>query len=154
MQPVIAFVRAAGIRIAVDDFGKGYSNFQRVVRISPDIVKLDGELFRAACAAGRIMDTELLIRRFADHGVKTLVEGIETEEQLRIAIDTGAHYVQGYHTGAPRELPARFPERLEITPAAPLHGTARLEGQRQFLRARHVDRRRQDRDPSASGWTN
>ena len=95
-------MRRHGIRIAIDDFGRGESNLERVELIAPDIVKIDGSWFRNLT---RITETvqllNSLVEGFKDRGVRVLVEGIESALQLRIAHEAGVDYYQGYLLGRP-----------------------------------------------------
>ena len=103
-----AFYRDIGCRIVVDDFGAGQSNFDRVWRLKPDIVKIDREMTR------RLSTNGVARRMFAgivevlqDSGASVCVEGIETEDQALCAIDAGADLLQGFYFSRPAEaLPA------------------------------------------------
>jgi EAL domain-containing protein (putative c-di-GMP-specific phosphodiesterase class I) len=104
---VVQNFRANGYRIAIDDFGVQSSNFDRVWRLSPDIVKLDGGLCREM---GYNRKTQAVLAKLVsilhDLGAKVVMEGIETPEQLAIGIDAGADLVQGYFFGQPSVHPA------------------------------------------------
>lgn len=52
LAEVVARYRQAGARIAIDDFGAGYSQLDRVLALRPDILKLDMRLFQAAALGG------------------------------------------------------------------------------------------------------
>ncbi|MCR4267906.1 EAL domain-containing protein [Nitratireductor sp. ZSWI3] len=95
-------MRAAGFGLAVDDFGPGHSVLDRIQRIRPDVVKIDGAWFR------RIADLEAAARLLAKlvaglhrDGARVLVKGIETAEQLDVALSVGADMVQGYLLSRP-----------------------------------------------------
>lgn len=96
-------VRASGGLIAIDDFGAGHSNFDRVWRLSPEIVKLDRALVRRAAI-------EPQARRVVAHmvsllhqcGALVLVEGIETQDEAFVALEANADLVQGDLFGRPR----------------------------------------------------
>lgn len=85
-----------GVRLALDDFGTGYSNIAYLMRLKPDVLKIDrsfvlegDEHLRASIVQGILQLAETL-------GAETLVEGIETQEQLRFVRDTGCRIVQGF----------------------------------------------------------
>jgi EAL domain-containing protein (putative c-di-GMP-specific phosphodiesterase class I) len=86
-----------GYRIAIDDFGCQHSNFDRLWRLSPDIVKLDRELI--VQAAGNLR-TRIILPKLIDiiHDLGGLVvcEGIETAEQHELAVRAGADLLQGF----------------------------------------------------------
>lgn len=94
--------RSLGYRIAVDDFGAAHSNPERVLRLRPDIVKLDGTLIAAAEQASEVEDSfNHLVARFRDAGIQVAVEGIENARQLEIARKSGADLLQGFQLAHP-----------------------------------------------------
>ncbi|MBF0157922.1 MAG: EAL domain-containing protein [Magnetococcales bacterium] len=97
LEEVIAHYRAMNCLIAIDDFGAGRSNFDRIWRFRPDIIKFDRSLIvHAACnpLARRILPS--LVKLAHEVGCLALIEGIETEEEALIAMDCDADFVQGY----------------------------------------------------------
>jgi EAL domain-containing protein (putative c-di-GMP-specific phosphodiesterase class I) len=98
------FYRELGCRIVVDDFGAGQSNFDRVWRLKPDIVKIDREMTRrlSTNAVARRMLAGI-VSVLQDGGATVCVEGIETEDQALCAIDAGADMLQGYYFSRPAE---------------------------------------------------
>lgn len=99
---IAAEMRRHGVRLAVDDFGTGHSTLQRMDLIEADIVKIDGPWFRqiATMAAARRL-LEALVRALQRSGRQVLIEGIETPDQLKAALDTGADLLQGFLLGRP-----------------------------------------------------
>ncbi|GAA4498481.1 hypothetical protein GCM10023158_21400 [Gluconacetobacter tumulicola] len=112
-------LRQMGVRIALDDFGTGYSSLAHLRAFPFDKIKIDGSFVRDAltrpeCAA--------VVRAIADLGqrlgVRTVAEGVETEEQLALVRREGCAEVQGYLHGRPMpaaedaELVARLDEGL------------------------------------------
>ncbi len=96
-------VRASGGLIAIDDFGAGHSNFDRVWRLSPEIVKLDRSLVRRAALepqARRVVTH--LVSLLHQCGALVLIEGIETQEEAFVALDANADLVQGDLFGRPQ----------------------------------------------------
>jgi EAL domain-containing protein (putative c-di-GMP-specific phosphodiesterase class I) len=94
--------RSLGYRIAVDDFGTAHSSLERVFKLQPDIVKLDGELIHAAERSRSAADSLIrLVGRFHKAGIQVAVKGIETERQLEVARNSGADLLQGYHLSHP-----------------------------------------------------
>lgn len=108
-------LRDAGCAIAIDDFGTGKSGMARYRDLSPDLVKLDGGMFRAMAAdTARRKLLRKMVRTFVDDGVTVLVEGIETPLHLALVVDLGARLMQGYGLGRPQVLPARFANTLPL----------------------------------------
>jgi EAL domain-containing protein (putative c-di-GMP-specific phosphodiesterase class I) len=86
-----------GAFLVVDDLGAGHSNLKRIVDLEPHVVKLDLALVRGIEKSRR---QQILVRQVVslcrELGARVVAEGIETEEELRAVMDTGAHYGQGY----------------------------------------------------------
>jgi EAL domain-containing protein (putative c-di-GMP-specific phosphodiesterase class I) len=119
---ICGLFRARGARIAMDDFGTGSSGPERYAALRPEVVKIDGMMFRhlATESAGRAI-LRTLARSLTEQGTELLVEGIETRRQLEVAMGIGATLVQGYGLAAPQLLPYRFAEQPDI-----LHGPQRI----------------------------
>jgi EAL domain-containing protein (putative c-di-GMP-specific phosphodiesterase class I) len=88
--------RKLGCLIVIDDFGAGFSNFDRIWRLRPDIVKIDREMTRRVTIeplARRMFTGIISVLREA--GALVCVEGIETEAEALCAIDANADLMQG-----------------------------------------------------------
>ncbi len=97
LADVVARYREAGARIAIDDFGAGYSQLDRVLALQPDILKLDMRLFQAAARGGPSGEVVKALAQMAEKtGCWIIAEGVETEAELDFALECGARYVQGY----------------------------------------------------------
>lgn len=97
LAEVVARYREAGARIAIDDFGAGYSQLDRVLALQPDILKLDMRLFQAAARGGPSSDVVRALAQMAEKtGCWIIAEGVETEAELDFALECGSRYVQGY----------------------------------------------------------
>jgi EAL domain-containing protein (putative c-di-GMP-specific phosphodiesterase class I) len=94
---IVQRYKAIGMRIAVDDFGSGCSQFDRVIKLEPDIVKLDMHLFKKAMQGGLSQDIVQSLSFLAERmGSQILCEGVETYPELRFALDIGSKLIQGY----------------------------------------------------------
>ncbi|WP_339485724.1 EAL domain-containing protein [Pseudomonas sp. EL_65y_Pfl2_R95] len=104
LPAVVAAYREAGARVAIDDFGAGYSQLDRVLALQPDILKLDMRLFKAAARGG---PSEQIVKALAQMAERTgcwiIAEGVETEAELNFALECGARYVQGFLFAKPEE---------------------------------------------------
>lgn len=97
LAAVAARYREAGVRIAIDDFGAGYSQLDRVLALQPDILKLDMRLFQEAARGGPSGEVVKALAMMAEKtGCWIIAEGVETEAELDFALECGARYVQGY----------------------------------------------------------
>lgn len=89
--------RRHGLKIAIDDFGAGFSQLERVMAIQPDIIKLDMQLFQNATRGGIASDIVHLLSRLAKRtGCRIVCEGVETDEDFHFGLSCGAQYMQGY----------------------------------------------------------
>jgi EAL domain-containing protein (putative c-di-GMP-specific phosphodiesterase class I) len=111
-----------GAFLVVDDLGAGHSDFKRIIDLEPHVVKLDLALIRGIEKNRR---QQILVRHVVslceELNAKVVAEGIETEDELRAILDTGAHYGQGYLFAKPAfPIPqARWPfERRSPASAA------------------------------------
>jgi EAL domain-containing protein (putative c-di-GMP-specific phosphodiesterase class I) len=94
--------RGLGYRVAVDGFGEANSNLECVLRLKPDIVKLDKELLHtAARSRNAAVSLKQLVARFHRAGIKVDLQGIETRGQLENARQSGADLLQGYYLAPP-----------------------------------------------------
>ncbi len=99
---------SCGACLAVDDLGAGYSNLKYIADLSPEMVKLDRELISNLRQGTRQHPLVRAIVRLSEElGTKVMAEGIETEAEARAAIETGAHYGQGYFFAKPAYPPPR-----------------------------------------------
>lgn len=109
IQRLVADYHRAGLRVAIDDFGAGASQIDRIAALKPDLIKLDMQLFRKATRGGVNADVILSAAAIASRvGCDIVCEGVETEEEVHFAIECGARFIQGYvfHPALPETLPA------------------------------------------------
>lgn len=111
MTSLLDFVTAAkalGFQIAIDDFGVGDSNFERMWQLQPLIVKIDRSLLVNAEQHRRArLLLESLVKMIRESGSLVLLEGIENEAQARLALATEADLLQGFLFGRPEPLPRK-----------------------------------------------
>jgi EAL domain-containing protein (putative c-di-GMP-specific phosphodiesterase class I) len=110
LHAALAPIRDAGVRLAVDDAGAGFAGLQHILRLRPDIIKLDISLTRGIDGdpVKRALASSLV--RFADDIRSLLIaEGIETRGELDELTHLGVARGQGYLLGQPGPLPARSP---------------------------------------------
>jgi len=94
--------RSQGFMIAMDDFGAGFSNWDRIIKLKPDIIKLDTSIIRD-------VDSDFLKQEVArsliklSHNTGSLVvaEGIETELEALRMLELNADILQGFYTAKP-----------------------------------------------------
>ncbi|MDG4813124.1 EAL domain-containing protein [Hydrogenovibrio sp. 3SP14C1] len=104
-EQVIETLRGLGCLIALDDFGAGHSNVDRIWKAQPDIVKLDrGVLLEASKSLRSQSILKNLTRLIKEAGSVCLLEGVETKEQALLAMDAGVDLVQGFYFARPHQL--------------------------------------------------
>ncbi len=101
----ITHIKRLGVKIAIDDFGSGYSNFERLMDYEPDILKIDGSLIKNIVNDKYSLDLVETIVSFAKkQNIKVLAEYVENEDIYLILKDLGIDYSQGYFFGKPDVL--------------------------------------------------
>ncbi|MBA3929645.1 MAG: diguanylate phosphodiesterase [Xanthomonas sp.] len=105
LNACLSALQALGMRIAVDDTGAGFSSLRHVLRLAPDIIKLDFTLVREVDQRPRMQSLIAALLTFA-RGTRAeiVAEGVETPQQLETLKQLGVPYAQGYHLGHP-EVP-------------------------------------------------
>ena len=98
-------LREHGVRLAVDDAGAGFASLRHIVRLAPDLIKIDGELTRhvGADRSQRAL-TSALIAFARETGATIVAEGLETDEQIAALRSLGVEVGQGYRLGRPGPL--------------------------------------------------
>jgi len=102
-------LRRDGVRLAVDDTGAGFSSLNRILRLRPDVLKLDRELTAGVelDPARQALATSLVY--FAQEiGAATVAEGIESADQLHTLHEIGIQYGQGFWLGRPEPASAQL----------------------------------------------
>ncbi len=111
----IASYRELGCLIAIDDFGAGHSNFDRIRQLAPEIVKLDRSVVAHAVNNGRMRSMfESTVQLLHEAGCLALAEGIETEAEAMCAMDAGVDLAQGYLLGRPASQPENINQQRAI----------------------------------------
>jgi EAL domain-containing protein (putative c-di-GMP-specific phosphodiesterase class I) len=98
----VAELRARGARIALDDAGAGYAGLKQMMRVSPDIVKLDGDLIKRIHAdPARMALVESFVRFARRIGATVCAEGVESLDDLAVVSDLDVQWGQGFVLGHP-----------------------------------------------------
>lgn len=104
-QNVVHHYKKQGYLIAVDDVGSCYSGLNLICDVKPCYLKLDIEIIQDICTDAVKCSMVKSFVEFAKlTGMKLIAEGIETDEQLKMLIQLGVHYGQGYFLGKPDEV--------------------------------------------------
>lgn len=124
-------VRELGCRVALDDFGAGFTTFRHLKALTVDIVKIDGSFVRDIASEPQ---NRLFVRNLlglaSSLDLTAVAECIETREEAEILADEGASLLQGYYFGKPdlerpwlKELSTATPQVIDISQGARRGGT-------------------------------
>jgi EAL domain-containing protein (putative c-di-GMP-specific phosphodiesterase class I) len=100
---ILAELRALGVRIAMDDFGTGYSSLSYLQQFPFDKIKIDRSFVAniSTCTVA-VSILEAIVALAGKLNMITTVEGIETQQQAKIAFDLGCTEMQGFLFGPPQ----------------------------------------------------
>ncbi|MDG3086693.1 EAL domain-containing protein [Vibrio hannami] len=105
VREVCNHLQSLGAKIIIDDFGSGYSNIDEIIKLEPQIIKLDGSLIKNIDKDKKQRDvTKALVNLCSVFGAKTVAEFVHSQEIAMIAEDLGFDYLQGYYFGEPKPL--------------------------------------------------
>lgn len=111
-------VRDLGCRVAIDDFGAGFTSFRHLKALTVDMVKIDGSFVRDLAVN---VDNQLFIRNLMGlaetFGLRTCAEFVENAEDAGFLVKAGVDFLQGYYFGRP-DLTRQWRIGERITPAA------------------------------------
>src|SRR5690606_23083362 len=107
-------LKGLGFKLAIDDFGNGYTNLSLIELLEPDYIKLDHTLTKNITSSSKVQSLVTGIVKMADAiGVKVIAEGIEDKEQLIVLQESGIKFGQGWFLGkATRLKNTRHKKRL------------------------------------------
>ncbi|RBQ28283.1 bifunctional diguanylate cyclase/phosphodiesterase [Aliarcobacter vitoriensis] len=98
-------VKHLGCKVAIDDFGTGYSNFEYIIKLDVDYVKIDGSLIKNIHKDEHLYLTVKTIVDFAKAlNIKTVAEFVHNKEVFDIVQELKIDYSQGYYLHEPEEL--------------------------------------------------
>lgn len=99
---ILARFKQRGTKIAIDDFGSGYSNYDYLITLKADYIKIDGSIIKHLTDDERTKDIVRSIVNYADrYGMKTIAEFVSSEQIDAIVRELGVDYAQGYFYGKP-----------------------------------------------------
>jgi EAL domain-containing protein (putative c-di-GMP-specific phosphodiesterase class I) len=112
-------VRDLGCKVAIDDFGAGFTSFRHLKALTVDMVKIDGSF---VVNLSRNVDNQLFVRNLmglaSTFGLSTVAEFVENPEDADFLLKAGVQYLQGYYFGRP--APNRIWTRDQTIQPAPL----------------------------------
>jgi c-di-GMP phosphodiesterase len=97
-------VKEFNCKIAIDDFGSGYSNFDHILKLDVDYIKIDSSLIKNIDKDSNAQIITKTISNFSKElGLKTISEYVHSEEVFQKGIQLGIDYSQGFYFGEPQE---------------------------------------------------
>ena len=103
----VTAVRELGCRVAIDDFGAGYTTFRHLKSLTVDIVKIDGSFVRNITQS---RENQIFLRNLLDlaqtFGLQTVAEFVETKAEADYLTQEGVDFLQGYYFGKPDIAPS------------------------------------------------
>ncbi len=115
LMEFLGALRSRGVKIAIDDFGAGYSNFKAIIQVNPDFIKIDGDLIidcdkdpmkklclQAITELARGIDAELIAEHVENDGEQQTIESVQIE------------YTQGYYFSKPLPYSSLKPAESEV----------------------------------------
>ena len=149
VHDMIGALKDIGIKLALDDFGTGYSSLSYLQRVPFDKIKIDRSFVTGATDpdSRNAALIRAMVSLASDLKMRTIAEGVETQEELQLVRDLGCPLIQGYIFGKPMPaeealalakkgaatLPAQLPwrePRVRIIRAALLHIDGQVKGAR------------------------
>jgi EAL domain-containing protein (putative c-di-GMP-specific phosphodiesterase class I) len=101
-------VRAYGVKVALDDFGAGYTSFSYLKELPADVLKIDGNfIVNINAHPANVAIVEAIVNLAVNLGMKTIAEWAEDTATVRTLAEIGVDYVQGWAVAR-----AQAPERL------------------------------------------
>ena len=98
-------VRSYGCKIAIDDFGSGYSNMENILKLKPEIIKIDGSLIKDINTSNQSKTiVKNIINMAKDLGSLTVAEFVHNKEVFESVQELGVDFLQGFYLGKPKSF--------------------------------------------------
>jgi EAL domain-containing protein (putative c-di-GMP-specific phosphodiesterase class I) len=111
VERTLESLKGLGVRLVLDDFGVGFSSLGYLKRLPLSMVKLDRTFVENLTDGSHDAAIVRAVSEMADTiGIGVVAEGIETEDQVRMATELGCGFAQGFHFSEP--VPVSHIERL------------------------------------------
>ncbi|MFP4329517.1 MAG: EAL domain-containing protein [Alkalispirochaetaceae bacterium] len=105
VKEFIETVASYGVKVAIDDFGSGYSNFHRILELDVDYIKIDGSIVRHVANDPVYRNLASVVYQFARFSdIPVIAEFVENQGIQDVLEELGVEYSQGYFIGSPGRL--------------------------------------------------
>jgi EAL domain-containing protein (putative c-di-GMP-specific phosphodiesterase class I) len=101
LNKFILEVRKEGVKISIDDFGSGYSNFGRLVKLKIDYLKIDSELIKDLEKENNYKIVKGIVDFSKSLNLEVVAEYVENEKIFNIVKELGINFSQGYYFSKP-----------------------------------------------------
>jgi EAL domain-containing protein (putative c-di-GMP-specific phosphodiesterase class I) len=115
--PILTRLKSLGIRLQIDDFGKGYSTFTYLPQFPISTIKIGRSFINRILSNGSLDVVQAMVHFAQDLGMTAVAEGIETKEQLAQLKDMNCPMGQGFYLGRPLDT-AKINELMNKRDAA------------------------------------
>ncbi|HTW33731.1 MAG TPA: bifunctional diguanylate cyclase/phosphodiesterase [Rhizomicrobium sp.] len=111
----ISSLRELGCRVAIDDFGAGFTSFRNLQMLRVDMVKIDGSYVKGlATSPDNQIFVKTLVELARNFNLKTVAEWVGSDEEAALLDKFGVDYFQGFHFGEPKLEPAWDAKRSAV----------------------------------------
>ncbi len=100
----IAEVKKYGVKIAIDDFGTGFSNYENILNLNIDYIKIDGSLIKKIDEDIYLNLIKSIVLFSKQQKIKVVAEFVSDLKILRYVKNIGIDYSQGYYIGKPTNI--------------------------------------------------
>ena len=107
-------IKTYGAKVAIDDFGSGYSNFERLFNLDIDFIKIDGSIIKDIDENKQLkIIVETIVSFAKKSNIKVIAEHTHSQEIVDILKDMGIKRMQGYYFAKPNAVPVKSIEKEE-----------------------------------------
>ena len=107
-EQVLEFIndtKQYGAKIAIDDFGTGYSNFEYLMKLKVDYIKIDGSMIKSIDTdKNSQMVTQTIVEFAKKMKIQTIAEFVCSKNVFDKVTELNVDYAQGYYFGEPRDI--------------------------------------------------
>jgi EAL domain-containing protein (putative c-di-GMP-specific phosphodiesterase class I) len=104
-------VRELGVKIAIDDFGTGFSNYENILNLNIDYIKIDGSLIKKIHEDIYLNLIKSIVLFSKQQNIQVVAEFVSDLKILRYVKNIQIEYSQGYHIGKPMDIIELFGEK-------------------------------------------
>jgi len=104
VEDFLKYFKQFGVKIAIDDFGSGYSNFKRIMDLNPDYIKFDGSLIKNIDSDNKsYIVVKNMVNYAKELNIKTVAEFVHNKDVFDTCVYLGVDLFQGFYISKPKE---------------------------------------------------